>query len=166
MKSMNLFYQGEGVTDLDVIELQPDATVAVLKAVLVEKHGIALEGLLVFLEDEEEPIEEVVLIGERIPTEDCKVHVHHCRHVHVTVSYNGEPAEHRFSPSATVARIKHWAAVKKFGMSEEEAGEHVLQLAGTHDRRAPGTHIGSLTHGKVCSVAFDLVPDERIHGAP
>ena len=47
----------------------------------------------------------------------------------------------------------------------EEAGEHVLQLAGSHDRPAPGTHIGALTHGKVCGLAFDLVADERVNGA-
>jgi hypothetical protein len=83
----------------------------------------------------------------------------------VAVTFNGETVERRFPPSATVARVKRWAAEKKFGMSEEEAGEHVLQIAGTHDRPAPGTHIGALTDDKVCGVAFDLVPDERINGA-
>ena len=29
-------------------------------------------------------------------------------------------------------------------MTDEEAGEHVLQIAGTQDRPAPGTHIGTL----------------------
>jgi hypothetical protein len=50
-------------------------------------------------------------------------------------------------------------------MSDEDAGEHVLQIAGTHDRPAPGTHIGTLTDGKVCALAFDLVADERVNGA-
>ena len=50
-------------------------------------------------------------------------------------------------------------------MSEDEAGEHVLQIAGTHDRPAPGTHIGSLTNDKADSLSFDLVPDERVNGA-
>ena len=31
--------------------------------------------------------------------------------------------------------------------------------------RRPGTHIGSLTDSKVCGLAFDLVPDERVNGA-
>jgi hypothetical protein len=57
--------------------------------------------------------------------------------------------------------VKRWATEHKFGMSEEEAGEHVLQIAGGHDRPAPGTHIGSLTDSKVCGLAFDLVADER-----
>ena len=61
--------------------------------------------------------------------------------------------------------MKRWAAEKKFDMSDDEVGEHVLQIAGTHDRPAPGTHIGALTDGKVCSLAFDLVPDERVNGS-
>jgi len=83
----------------------------------------------------------------------------------LTVTFNGESVERRFPPSATVARVKRWAAEKKFGMSEDEAGEHVLQIASTHDRPAPGTHIGSLTESKICNLAFDLVPDERVNGA-
>jgi len=50
-------------------------------------------------------------------------------------------------------------------MTDEDAGEHVLQVAGSHDRPAPGTHIGALTDGKVCGLAFDLVPDQRVNGA-
>ncbi|MBC7283583.1 hypothetical protein [Hoeflea sp.] len=164
MKSIDLFYQGEGVGEIAHIELEPDATFATLKTRLAEKHQIPADALL-FIEDEDEPIDEGVLVKERATAKGLKVHFHRCRHVEVTVMFNGETVERRFPPSATVARVKRWAAEKKFGMSEEEAGEHVLQIAGTHDRPAPGTHIGSLTDGKVCSLAFDLVPDERVNGA-
>ena len=51
-------------------------------------------------------------------------------------------------------------------MTEEEAGEHVLQIVGTQDRPPPGAHIGTLTSCPTCRVHFDLVPDERINGAP
>ncbi len=164
MKSIDLFYQGEGVGEIEHIELEPNATFAVLKARLVEKHKVPVDALL-FIEDEDEPIDEGVRLKDRATTKGLKVHIHRCRHVEVTVTFNGETVNRRFPPSATVARVKRWAAEKKFGMSDEEAGEHVLQIAGTHDRPAPGTHIGALTNGKVCGVAFDLVPDERINGA-
>ena len=49
-------------------------------------------------------------------------------------------------------------------MTPEEAGEHVLQVAGTQERPAPGTHLGALTTHPTCKVAFDLVPDERVNG--
>lgn len=164
MKTIDLFYQGEGVGEIAHIELEPTATFATLKACLAEKHGVAQDALL-FLEDEEEPIDEAALLKDRATAKGLKVHVHRCRHIEVTVTFNGMTAERRFPPSATVARVKRWAAEHKFGMSEEEAGEHVLQIAGTHDRPTPGTHIGSLTDGKICALAFDLVPDERVNGA-
>ncbi|TAX64409.1 hypothetical protein ELI03_34705 [Rhizobium leguminosarum] len=164
MKSIDIFYQGEGIGEIAHIEIEPDVAFADLKTILIEKHGAA-HGTLLFLEDEDEPLDESILIKDRASPKGLKVHVHHCRHVEVTVTFNGETVEHRFPPSATVARVKRWAAEKKFGMSEDEAGEHVLQIAGTHDRPAPGMHIGSLTEGKICNLAFDLVPDERVNGA-
>ncbi len=164
MTSIDLFYQGEGIGEIAHIELEPEATFAILKARLVEKHGVP-HGSFMFLEDEDEPLDEALLVKDRATAKGLKVHIHRCRQVEVTVTFNGETVERRFSPSATVARVKRWAAEHKFGMSEEEAGEHVLQIAGTHDRPAPGTHIGALTNGKVCSLGFDLVPDERVNGA-
>lgn len=165
MKSIDLFYQGEGIGEISHIELEPDATFAILKARLAEKHGVPHDALL-FLEEEDEPLDETILVKDRATPKGLKVHIHRCRHVEVTVTFNGETVERRFSPSATVAHVKHWAAEHKFGMSKEDAGEHVLQIAGTHDRPAPGTHIGALTDGKVCGLAFDLVPDERVNGRP
>lgn len=164
MKSIDLFCQGEGVGEIVHIELGLDATFAVLKARLTEKYGITDDTML-FVEDEDEPIDESVLVKKRATATGLKVHIHRCRHVNVTVMFNGETVEHHFAPSATVARVKCWAAEKEFGMSEDEAGEHVLQIAGTHERPAPGTHIGALTDDKADIVSFDLVPDERVNGA-
>ena len=164
MKSIDLFCQGEGVGEIVCIELAPDATFAVLKARLTEKYRIGDDALL-FIEDEDDPIDESVLVKDRATATGLKVHIHRCRHVKVTVMYNGRTVECRFPPSATIARVKRWAAVKEFGMSEEEAGEHVLQIPGTHDRPAPGTHIGALTNDKTDRLSFDLVADERVNGA-
>ena len=49
-------------------------------------------------------------------------------------------------------------------MSKEEAGEHVLQISGTHERPNPGTHIGALRMVGCHTLAFDLVPDQRVNG--
>ena len=46
-----------------------------------------------------------------------------------------------------------------------KAGEHVLQIAGTHDRPSPSTHVGVLVHCPDCQIAFDLVPDQRVNGS-
>lgn len=50
-------------------------------------------------------------------------------------------------------------------MTDDEAGEHVLQLAGTHERPSPGVHIGTPVASKACAAAFDLVANERVNGA-
>lgn len=165
MKTVDVFCQGEGIGEIAHIELEPDATFAVLKSRLAEKYQIP-DHVLLFVEDEDEPIVECVLVKERATAKGLKVHIHRCRHIKVIVMFNGKTAECHFPPSATVARVKGWAAQKEFGMSEDEAGEHVLQIAGTHARPASGTHVGALTDDKADdSVAFDLVPDERINGA-
>src|SRR3546814_13660074 len=93
------------------------------------------------------------------------LHLHRCRHIMVAVTYNGETIDRKFAPGATIARVKRWAAERKFGMTEEEAGEHVLQIAGTHERPAPGPHIGVLANRKTCGLAFALAPGERVNGA-
>ena len=164
MNTIDVFYQGEGIAEISHIEITDDAaTFAVLKALLAERHGI--QDAILFIEDEEEPVDEACRIADRATEKGIKIHGHRCRHVEVTVTFGRKVVENRFSPSTTVARVKRWAAEREFGMTPEEAGEHVLQIAGKPDRPAPGTHIGALTDGKVCGVAFDLVPDERINGA-
>jgi hypothetical protein len=165
MESIDIFYQGHGIREVEHIEVRPDHTIAVIKEILLEKHGLGPDTLI-FLEDQEIPLGEQLVIAELCGPTGVKMHVHRCRHVEVSVTFAGETKHHRFGPAATLARIKHWAAVTKFGMTEEEAGEHLLQIAGTHDRPAPGTHVGTLANCPDCRVQFDLVPDERVNGAP
>lgn len=165
MKTIDVFYQGEGLNEPEHLEIDAKATFATVKARLIERHAIAADALL-FVEDEDEPVDVDGALAKHATPKGLKLHLHRCRHVRVTVTFNGETVDHRFPPSATVARVKRWAAERKFGMSTEEAGEHVLQIAASHERPAPGTHIGALTDHHTCAVAFDLVPDERINGAP
>ena len=164
MKFIELFYQGEGLGEMQHLEIEADASVAVLRARLVEKHGLSPD-VLVFLEDEDEPIRDDMPLKECATEKGLKVDLHRLRQVKVTVTFNGKIVERLFSPGATIARVKRWAAEREFGMSEAEAGEHVLQFSGKHDRPAPGTHIGALSDVETRVLAFDLVPDERVNGA-
>jgi hypothetical protein len=164
MASIDVFYQGEGVREIEHIELDGEDTFAVLRAHLIEKHGLPAD-VYIFLEDSDEPIEELVFVAEHAGSAGVKAHVHRCRHVEVAVTFNNETVHHQFGPGTTVARVKHWAAVHKFKMTDAEAGEHGLQIAGTHHRPAPGTHLGSLVTCPNCRVHFYLVPDQRVNGA-
>jgi len=163
MKTIDVFYQGEGLKEIEHIELGADKDFAALKAKLVEKHGLPAESLL-FLEDDEDPIDEHARVADHAGMCGVKAHVHRCRRIDVRVRFNGKNVERKFAPGATIARVKHWAAEKEFGMSAQEAGEHVLQLFGSHERPAPGTHLGALVDCKKCQLAFDLVADERVNG--
>jgi hypothetical protein len=163
MKTIDVFYQGEGVKDIEHIELGADETFAALKAKLSERHGLPAECLL-FLEDEDEPVDERKRLADHAGKSGIKAHVHRCRRIVVSVRFNCKTVQRHFPPSATIARVKRWAAEKEFGMSAQEASEHMLQVSGSHERPAPGTHLGALVNCKKCCLAFDLVPDERVNG--
>ena len=164
MRVLDIFYQGYGILEFDQIEVQDDHTVAMIKNVIVEKHGFSGE-LVIFFEGDEKPAEEHLVIGEICHDRVPKLHVHHCLLIDTSVMFAGNTVHHKFAPATTVGAIKNWAA-RKLGMTEVEAGEHLLQISGTKERPATGTHVGSLTSGHECSVHFDLVPDERVNGAP
>ena len=163
MKKIDVYYQGEGLKDIQHVEVNADLEFAALKEVLIKKHGLD-PGSLLFIENEDEPVDECSQISDRAGKCGIKAHVHRCRQIEVCVKFNGKNVEHSFGPGTTIARVKHWAAEKKFDMNPQEAGEHVLQLAGSHDRPAGGTHLGVLVHCQKCQLAFDLVPDERVNG--
>ena len=163
MKHIDLFYQAEGLDEIKHIEIDIDATVAVLKALLVGKHSFS-PRTLIFIEDAEDPLGDDVQLRKHATGKGLKVHLHRARRVKIIVTFNGKPAEALFAPGTTISRVKRWAAEDEFGMSEADAGEHVLQVTGTHHRPAPGTHIGALVKDEDRLLSLDLVPDERVQG--
>ena len=165
MASIDIFYQGEGLREIEHIEIDESQTFRNLKTLLVKKHGLE-SAVLVFLEDADEPIGEDAILREHSGGAGIKAHLHRCRKIDASVTFNAKTVQHRFAPGTTVARVKRWAAQDKFGMTPEEASEHVLQIAGTQNRPAPGTHLGALTSAPNCRLAFDLVPDQRVNGSP
>jgi hypothetical protein len=165
MKIIDIFYQGQGVRDVEFIEIDSEQTFGSLRATLIERHGLTADVLL-FLEDADDPIDELLVVCDHVGSGGIKAHIHTCRRVKVEVTFNGRTVHHTFGPGTTVARVKSWAAEGEFKMTPAEAGEHVLQITGTHDRPAPGTHLGSLVACPHCQIAFNLVPDQRVNGAP
>lgn len=163
MKSIEVFYQGEQILGVEHLDLPGAETIGQVKNAIIKKHNCDPNSL-VYVEDGDEPIADDTPLGQLHRSGALKVHIHRCRKVKVTIRFNDKMATDGFPPSATVARVKKWAAEKQFGMTPEEAGEHVLQISGTQDRPAPGTHIGTLTGETPCKVEFDLVPDERVNG--
>jgi hypothetical protein len=63
METIDIFYQGHGLREIEHIEARPDHTIAVIKEILIEKHSF--EGdTLIFLEDQESPLEDYIVIKE------------------------------------------------------------------------------------------------------
>ena len=123
MKEIEIFYQLEGATEILHITSPPDESFGALKARIGAKHSLGTD-LAIFLEDADDLVDETVTVGALAKPTGCKVHLHRCRHIIVTVRFSSQGLEHEFRPGTTVARVKHWAA-KQLGMSKEDAGEHV-----------------------------------------
>ena len=167
MKSIEVLLQGHGLSDIAVLAAKPDDTLAVVVAQL--NHGAG--EFLVFLEDIDGPLHVDTLVEELLPLaaddDMCgplRLHVTRCRHIEVMVRFNGENAARRLPPSTTVERVRRWAARRAFHLSPRDAAEHVLQIQGTTIRPDRDAHIGTLTQGHTCAVAFDLVPCKRVEG--
>jgi hypothetical protein len=163
MKTIQIFYQREGAAGVEHLEFPSDRPLAEVLRTIAAKHGGGAD-LVLFLEECDEPAELSTETGKEAKSGSLKVHVHRCRHIDVAVTFNNRTVKHDFAPSATIARIKRWAAEKQFGMTPEEAGEHALQLVAAGERPAPGVHVGSLASHPASRVAFDLVPNERENG--
>jgi hypothetical protein len=163
MKTIDIYYQGDGIWSLEHIEVIPDETFAALQALIAKKHSLVGEVLL-FLEDEIEPADPRAKIGDKAGRAGIKAHVHRCRQIQVVVHFKDKSIHGEFAPGTMIARVKHWAAVRKLGMTEEEASDHHLQLARTTDQPDPGTHIGTLATCPKCKVEFDLVTTPKVNG--
>lgn len=163
MKTIDIYYQGEGIGALEHLEFGADETFAALQAAIAKKHGIDGD-IALFLEDEAEPVEGKVNLREKAGRSGIKAHVHRCRKIEVIVHFKDKTVREEFAPGTTVARVKRWVTVRKFGMTEEEASHHHLQIAGTTDQPDPGTHIGTLASCPNCKVAFDLVTTPKVNG--
>ena len=162
MSIKNIFYQGEGLREIQHLEAPSEHTVAMVRELIIAKHGIHSDSFL-FLEDCDDPLEHTEIIEVLIINTEAKLHVHRCLHVEVSVAYAGKSWKHSFSPSTTIARVKR-EATEHFGLTPNDATEHMLQIAGTHERPTAGSHIGSLTTCPNCKISFDLVPDQRVNG--
>jgi hypothetical protein len=166
MKIIEILLQGEHIPDIQILRIDHGAGIAALLAEAARARTCEPDGeLLVFLEDEDEPLShDGALPHHHHDGGPLRLHVHRCRRIAVSVSFNGQTTTHEFGPGKTVAAVKKWAAIKAFGMDPGDAAEHVLQLTGTADRPDADTHIGALASCPDCRLAFDLVPLKRVEG--
>lgn len=155
----NVIFLSVETGPIERVELDVKAVVADLLRHLEGERGIDVTNLLVFSEDEDEPLEPRTLLhGKGNPV----FHAHRCRHVETEVHYGRETFKRPFAPSATIAKVTRWA-IHEAKLGPEEAQEHVLQVNGTKIQPPLSAHVGSLV-GKTCSVEFDLVRKKLVQG--
>lgn len=166
MKNIDVFVQAEGLKDVVLVKVPEDGSVRDLIAA-VRGEGVQAHGedapLLAFIEEAEEPLAAAITLKEAGVHHRQHVHVHRVRKIQVAVTFNGRQESRDFPPSATVGRVKKWAA-QAFGMSELDATEHVLQVAGSTIQPDEHTHIGTLVAYPIHHITFDLVPKIRVEG--
>lgn len=162
---IELFLQGEGIRDIVLIRVPAGGMVQDILGAAAEEGVAETEGMTLSLEDEDSSIDLEVPISSTPIRHRCRVHLHRCRKVIVSVAFNGIQKQEPFPPAATMKRVKRWAVGKKgFGLSDIDAAEHVLQISGSSERPDEDIHLGSLVTAPQCSVSFDLVPKVRVEG--
>ena len=165
MKTIEVLLQGECIPEIQLVEVSADVTVKDLLEVAAKCREEKIEGdFFVFLEGSADPIADGEKLLESKDRQPVPLHVHRCRRVLVTVTFNGVSKGHEFAPGTTVADVKKFAATREFGMKPVDAAEHVLQFAGSTERPEPETHVGALVSYPDCCISFDLVPHKRVEG--
>jgi len=84
------------------------------------------------------------------------VHTRAVRHVPVTVYFNDQSVQRRFSPAATIARVTAWAK-RKLKLDPQGSADLVLSLKPSNQQPRPDQHLGELLMPGVRGLEFDLV---------
>lgn len=165
IETIKVFLQGNGISQIVLAELPAEGRVGdIIEA--ARTHGLQVvdgEELLIWIEDENEPLRPELTLAEAGIHKHSRMHVHTCHLVDVTVVFNGKTITRHFSPAQTIEKVKQWAD-HEFGLLETDANDHVLQVSGTTDQPAEDIQLGTLVHSPQCSVGFDLVPKSRVQG--
>lgn len=163
MSKVIAFIQVQGRPGIIETEVSPTATVGEIHDAL-EAKGIKVEAeTFVFVDEAEEHLPR----ERHHPAHGCKrgsrIHVSTCRRIKVTVHFTHKTADREFPPGVRLRAVKQWA-VHEFGMTPQDAAEHVLQVCGSTERPATDTPLSEMAKCKGCSVCFDLVPEKRVEG--
>lgn len=159
---IKVFVQSEAFNDINVLEIEDSLNHKVLQeackailpaAVNKEEFHLTLED-----DDDDNSLEKL----KQIP-EGAAFHLHRLKNITVEVRYAGRDVNRTFRPSATIGRIKKWAA-KELGIAPSDAAELMLQISGTNDRPDTDVHLGTLVKAPAKYICFDLVPSPRVNG--
>lgn len=163
MSKIIVFVQVQGQAGIIETEVSPTATVGEIHDVL-EANGLKVDAeTFVFVDEAEEHLPRGRQHAAHGCKRGCRIYVSRCRRIAVTVNFTHKTVEREFPPGIRLRVVKQWA-VREFGMSPQDAAEHVLQICGSTERPATDTPLAQLTQCHGCSIYFDLVPEKRVEG--
>lgn len=156
-----IFIQSELLADVAVLEVDPTSKPHELRRQMLELvPETERPHVHTYVEDDDE--EDALDKIQEVP-EGLRVQLHRLKSIDVTVHYAGRRVMRTFRPSATVGRVKKWAA-HELGISASDAADMALQVSGTDDRPDQDMHIGTLIVAPAKMLSFDLVPSPRVNG--
>jgi hypothetical protein len=166
MNEIELFVHSLKDAEPTMVKIGPGASVEELLK-KIHEAGLcegATEELLIFVEEEGEPLNKENSIEQCGVKHRHHVHCHKCHRVRVEVNYNGVEKAEAFPPSAKVRRVLKWA-VDAFGLKGADAENKVLRLADPPQTELlSDQHIGSFVHSPKCELKLCLVPRVRFQG--
>lgn len=159
---------GEGRPTPFVVELPENATALELIAVAQTAGALPAEveakEFLAFVVDVDEAVPHDRPVHDPKGNHRLPIHLHRCRKIEVSVTFNGVTHAHGFAPSTHVSRILKWA-VHKFGLTGPDAANKELRLDSTTglvlQDKAP---IGSYVIHPKCGVLLFLTDIVQVQG--
>lgn len=163
-KVIEVYVHGEG-TPSKTFKIAEDATIADLvkqaqqAGHLKPEDGHAFKICLENEDDERDHHQPLHACGVGHKSH---VHCHRCKHINVTVAYNGVTKSHSFTPAATGQKIKKWA-LKEFDLKGADASDKVLRFE-NETELDPEAHIGTFASFPACSVQLLLTALVEVNG--
>lgn len=165
-EEFEVYLHGEQLKDDKIIKVSNNQSVRdLLKSFLdFSKLGSDVNEIKLYLEDKEDFKDQNLNVMEIGIKRHSHIHCHRCRHISLTVTYNGQNKDRKFAPSATGKRILKWA-IKEFEISESDAANLVLRINSPLGEILQSYgHIGSFVHFPHCKITLFLTPNIQVQG--
>lgn len=148
--------EGEGLTDVEIIDLPEGGTGRDIVIAVAERDGFSPDEAILLVEDSGEMIDILLPLTEAAVG---KVHhVHRAREIEVSVYYNGHDKRHKFPPSARIQRVLDWAVGPEgFNVDKTIAPEMELALHGQETPLPKNAHIGRYVRHPHHQLVLDLI---------
>ena len=158
---VQVFVQSEVLADIEALEIEDSSSYKAIeeacKALLPSSVNKA-EFQLTLEDDDDNSLEKLKIIPV-----GTGFHLHRLKNIDVQVRYAGRDVNRTFRPSATIGRVKRWAA-HELGVAPSDAAELMLQISGANERPDVDIHLGKLVKAPAHSICFDLGPSPRVNG--